>query len=89
MDIHVPHFDMRRDQSGGKAIQDRDTGETIGGITYSHGGGDQRRHVTIFDRYRGSFATPEECVAFAKGVESVLNHILPPTMIPRTEAKED
>lgn len=35
------------------------------------------RTVELFDRkYRGSFDTHAKCVAFAKGVEAVLNHIL-------------
>ena len=35
------------------------------------------RLISLFGgKYTGEFDTHEECVAFAKGVESVLNHIV-------------
>jgi hypothetical protein len=34
------------------------------------------REITLFEKYGGSFDSYEDCVAFAKGVEVVLNHML-------------
>jgi hypothetical protein len=41
-----------------------------------------KRHISLFDgKYQGSFEDGEQCEAFAKGVEAVLNHM--------TEATEE
>ncbi len=35
-----------------------------------------KRHISLFGgKYQGDFVKPEECDAFAKGVEAVLSHM--------------
>ena len=60
--------------SMGESIDDEDTGKSVGGIVY--GTGPRSRSISLFGKYRGTFATHEECVAFTKGVEAVLNHMI-------------
>jgi hypothetical protein len=62
------------DAAGGTSIKDEDTGKTVGQLLFSTGGG---RSVSLFgDKYRGDFKRFEECEAFVKGVEAVLNHVV-------------
>jgi hypothetical protein len=72
----IPNTDLRRDNSGSVPIQD-EHGETVGQILLSKGGPSQGggRTIILLGKYRGTFAKPEECEAFAKGVESVLTHM--------------
>jgi len=61
------------------SVFDELTGKSIGTINNDRYIGKRRvtRTVQLFDRkYSGSFDTHSECVAFLKGVEVVLNHIL-------------
>jgi hypothetical protein len=74
MKIQIPLVDLRRQVSGSEPIFDADTGRDIGAFRYGHQGG---RTVSLFDgKYQGSFETHEECCAFAKGVQAVLNHMV-------------
>ena len=55
-------------------VTDEDTGNTVGFTTASRS--PIKREIKLFgEKYTGEFITPEECYAFAKGVESVINHI--------------
>ena len=61
------------------SVFDELTGKSAGTINIDRYIGKRRvtRTVQLFDRkYSGSFDTHAECVAFVKGVEVVLNHIL-------------
>jgi hypothetical protein len=61
------------------AVFDEVTGKCVGAVAIDRHIGKRRvfRTVVLFDeRYRGSFDTHTECVAFVKGVEAVLNDIL-------------
>lgn len=55
-------------------IVDLDTGKVVG--SYYQENKPRLRRVTLFGgKYVGEFATHQECDAFAKGVEAVLNHM--------------
>ena len=74
MKIEIPVVDLRHQTLGGRAIIDSETGKTIGQFSYGH---QQGRTVSLFDgKYQGTFDTHEQCWAFAKGVEAVLNHMM-------------
>jgi hypothetical protein len=45
----------------------------VGEVQFEKGVG---RHIVLFNRYRGTFRTHEECVVFVKGVETVLEHMI-------------
>jgi len=55
-------------------VIDRATGLAVGFIrSETHPG---MRYVSLFDgKYQGQFASSQECDAFIKGVETVLNHM--------------
>jgi hypothetical protein len=73
MHIIVPKVDLRDQMPGSNSIKDGD-GITIGALLYGTNSG---RTVELFGKkYRGSFKSHEECVAFVKGVEAVLNHMI-------------
>ena len=75
MKIKVPWADMHlTDTSAGMGIIDEDTGKRIGVLV--HYGGNIGRHINLFGKYVGNFKTWEECAAFAKGAEAVLNHLV-------------
>jgi hypothetical protein len=83
MRFQVPKIDVRtawgRDWS--EPVLDLDTGKPIGVLRTSQaaprlGDPTANREITLFKKYGGSFDSHEECVAFAKGVEVVLNHML-------------
>ena len=54
-------------------IFDEDRDDTVGEVKYEKGVG---RHITLYGRYRGTVQTHDECVAFVKGVEAVLEHMI-------------
>ena len=55
-------------------VIDEDTGEQIGVVEETRS--PPRRRISLFGgKYHGDFTKPEECAAFAKGVEAVLNHM--------------
>lgn len=54
-------------------IYDEDTNDAVGELKYEKGVG---RHVILFGRYKGTFASHEECAAFVKGVEEVLTYMI-------------
>lgn len=54
-------------------ITDEDINDAVGDIRFEKGVG---RHIELYGRYRGTVQTHAECVAFVKGVETVLNYIL-------------
>jgi hypothetical protein len=61
-------------------VIDQDTGKTVGFVDAERS--PIKRHISLFDgKYQGSFEDGEQCGAFAKGVEAVLNHM--------TEATEE
>ena len=63
-------------------VVDLDTGKTVGRVTSGNREykGNQRfpsRSISLFEKkYIGQFNSNEECAAFAKGVEAVLNHMV-------------
>jgi len=103
MDILVPRLDGRtRRGSLPHPIIDRETGKEVGtlecrqGMTsnnlHDHGRTITRFHsrtISLIDgKYRGSFETHAECVAFAKGVEAVINRTLAPKDHPQPKGYE-
>ena len=78
MDIQVPKVDGRT-RKGFVDVIDRDTGQRIGTLEFGYGTRlpnmrQPGRTISLFGgRHRGCFETHAECVAFAKGVESVIN----------------
>jgi hypothetical protein len=54
-------------------ITDEDIDDAVGDIRFEKGVG---RHIELYGRYTGTVQTHEECVAFLKGVETVLKYIL-------------
>jgi hypothetical protein len=74
MRLKVPYVDLRRVLgSHGESVVDEDTGKSVGQVTYYRG---ENRTIALFGKYHGQFKTDEECAAFAKGVEAVLNHMV-------------
>lgn len=69
----IPRVDLRRD-CGSLSIDD-ENGELVGQLLMSPGSGDCRRRIILLEKYSGTFATHDECEAFAAGVASVLNHM--------------
>jgi hypothetical protein len=63
-------------------VYDEETGKCVGKVGASNGvfheGYPYRaRYVRLFNqKYFGTFDTHDECVAFVKGVETVLNHMI-------------
>ncbi|MBR1142235.1 hypothetical protein [Bradyrhizobium sp. AUGA SZCCT0431] len=79
MQIEVPKIDSRG--GGSSAIIDLESGKAIGSLMTRQGSdaGDRRapsRSVKLLGKYVGRFEIHEECVAFAKGVEEVLNFMV-------------
>jgi hypothetical protein len=78
MRINVPK--IHSSNSGSSAVTDLDSGKGIGSLLTRQGSdaGDRRtpsRKIKLLGKYAGQFETHEECVAFAKGVEEVLNYM--------------
>jgi hypothetical protein len=87
--LDVPKVDARRHAFGSRfqkrPVTDLESGKTVGYLSISqgrspiHNGGPEwepTRHISLFDgKYQGRFDKHEECVAFARGVEAVLNHL--------------
>jgi hypothetical protein len=96
MDIKVPRIDGRtRFADGPHQIIDVDSGKTVGNLECRQGMtlGNRRymsRTLSLFDgKYRGSFETHAECVAFAKGVEAVIKQMVAPKDAPPPKAYYD
>ncbi len=73
MRLTVPKDDMRWADGSTLEIIDEERDDAVGEVTFEKGVG---RHVTLFGRYKGTFQKHEECVAFVKGVETVLEHMI-------------
>ena len=55
-------------------VVNEDTGEKVGFVKASRT--PRARHISLFGgKYTADFKSPEECNAFARGVEAVLNHM--------------
>jgi hypothetical protein len=100
MDIQIPRIDGRtRIGSLVHHIIDRDTGKKIGTLECRQGSwqNDSRTYrryhsrtiSLIDDKCRGSFETHAECVAFAKGVEAVINQRVAPKDHPRPKGYDE
>ncbi|VIO71259.1 hypothetical protein [Bradyrhizobium ivorense] len=83
MDIQVPRIDGRTRMGDiPHSIIDGDTGNEIGTIVCGQGTWltNKRFHsrtISLFNgKFRGSFETHAECVAFAKGVEAAINQMM-------------
>lgn len=78
MNLLVNWVDMRGGYTGPVAwrtdVIDQDTGKTVGFVHNQRS--PATRHISLFGgKYQGDFERPEQCDAFAKGVEAVLNHM--------------
>ena len=79
MDIQVPRVDGRARKGSVHDVIDRDTGQRVGSLECGYGTRlpnmrQPGRTISLFGgMHRGCFETHDECVAFAKGVESVIN----------------
>jgi hypothetical protein len=76
MRLKAEHVDMRggypTDVYWPTDVTDLDTGKIVGSIQNER---PRLRRVSIFDgKYEADFKSAEECDAFLKGVEAVLNH---------------
>jgi len=78
MKLLVEWVDMRGGYTSRVAWQtnviDQDTGKKVGFVDAERS--PAMRHISLFGgKYQGDFRTAEQCDAFAKGVEAVLNHL--------------
>jgi hypothetical protein len=75
MRLKISDIDLRSVASGGsQPVIDEDTGGRVGRFYYGKQIG---RAIYLFgNKYIGRFETQAECVAFLKGVEAVLNHMV-------------
>jgi len=56
-------------------VIDQDTGKKVGFVVAERS--PRARHISLFGgKYQGDFESREECDAFARGVEAVLNHMV-------------
>lgn len=78
MRLQVRWVDMRGNhgsQTWVTDVIDQDTDKKVGFLENKRS--PAKRHVSLFGgKYQGDFVTYDECAAFAKGVEAVLNHIM-------------
>ena len=80
--LDVPKYDARTLLGKGRhPVIDQVINETVGYITGGTGTVLSDRSlpgwsISLYGKYRGGFESNEECVAFAKGVEAVLNHMV-------------
>jgi hypothetical protein len=73
MRLKIPSIDPNHKRFGCSPIIDEDTGLSVGEFWWGQHG----QEVVLFDgKYVGTFKTPAECSAFAKGVEAVLSHMV-------------
>jgi hypothetical protein len=83
MRFNVPEADARKNDGRTFVVTDLDSGNPAGNITTGKGVsccmGTVRfytRRISLLGKYHGGFDSHAECVAFAKGVEAVLNHMM-------------
>jgi len=77
MRLVTERINLKGEQAGGTTVEDQDTGRIVGTQTYATNNG---RLISLFDgAYKGHFESHEECEAFLRGVEAVINRLLPPT----------
>jgi len=85
MRLELEKVDARTLRAGAdKDVIDRETGKVVGFVSYRNGEGgwlephverSPSRRISLFDgKYVDKFESHKECVAFAMGVEAVLNH---------------
>lgn len=83
-DCHHPIIDLDRDETVGDLYIAKECTSTDHSTWTSKRY--TTRHVSLFERYHGSFESDEECFAFVKGVEAVMNHrSLPAQELPSEE----
>jgi hypothetical protein len=75
MNLVVREDDMRLMSGITVEIFDEDASDIdpVGEVKLAKGVG---RQIVLFNRYKGMAKTHPECVAFIKGVEAVLQHII-------------
>ena len=80
--LEIPSVDARtRIGKANHSVVDLVTGKTVGHIQGRLGSGQPGFDsfppwvISLFGKYGHGFSRREECVAFAKGVEAVLNHM--------------
>lgn len=54
-------------------IFDEHADDIVGHVRFEKGVG---RHITLYGRYKGTVQTHEECEAFVKGVQTVLQYMI-------------
>ena len=92
MKIRVPVIDGRSFDAinlGPHNVIDEETGKAIGTIEGHRGsmGIDRSRWaICLFGKYNGYFERRDECVAFAEGVEAVINQVV---SVPKRFADSD
>jgi hypothetical protein len=85
MNLVVPKEHTNTMNSLTAEIVDEDRTDTVGEITFEKGGG---RHIVLFGRYKGTVKTHAEAVAFVKGVQTVLEHMIDVSRAPRPARQE-
>lgn len=73
MNLIVPKDHLNRMDGLTVDITDEDKSDVVGEVRFEKGPG---RHIELYGRYRGTVKTHEECVAFVKGVETVLKYMI-------------
>jgi hypothetical protein len=73
MNLFVPKEHLNTMDGLKVDITDKDINDAVGHIGFEKGVG---RHIELYGRYKGTVQTHEDCIAFVKGVETVLNYIL-------------
>ena len=74
MRLTVQKVDGRGANGTRTDVIDEDASDVVGEIHFMWPNG---REVALFgDRYKGTFRTHEECVAFITGVQAVLEHMI-------------
>jgi hypothetical protein len=79
MRLTVDAINMKGGYAGDVTFEPTDvtdeTGKKVGFVEASRS--PASRHISLFaGKYQGEFRSREECDAFAKGVEAVLNHMM-------------
>lgn len=73
MNLSVPKDHMSAMDGLTVEITDEDIDDVVGEVRFQKGTG---RHISLFGRYKGTVQSHDECVAFVKGVQTVLEYMI-------------
>lgn len=73
MNLTIPNYHLSTMDGLAIDIVDEDIDDAVGEVRFEKGVG---RHITWYNRYKGTIQTHEECVAFIKGVETELEYMI-------------